>query len=225
MLLSVMWLAWASYSWLGTHVDLDEGAVRLAMLFVMGGMLTAALAVPDAFGDSAVLFRGCIRFRAALSDRAVRNRRSKDGRLDARPSPLRTIGHPGSHHYPSGSRVRSGPSGSLVGGGTLDRVRGDDVHGHVRVENLGRALLGAPRANLHHRSRRGRYLDWYWGFRPGSRPRGRDSGLARARSHRGNVVDLLRRETRSRQNAVSRRSAARLGQSWRVTPTRISTCR
>ncbi len=62
MLLSVMWLAWASYSWLGTHVDLDEGAVRLAMLFVMGGMLTAALAVPDAFGDSAVLFAAAYAF-------------------------------------------------------------------------------------------------------------------------------------------------------------------
>ena len=51
-----MWLAWASYSWLGTHIDLDEGAVRLAMLAVMGGMLTAALAVPNASGDRAVLF-------------------------------------------------------------------------------------------------------------------------------------------------------------------------
>ena len=56
MLLAAMWLAWSSYSWLGTHIDLDEGAVRLAMLAVMGAMLTAALAVPDAFGDSAVLF-------------------------------------------------------------------------------------------------------------------------------------------------------------------------
>ena len=56
LLLAAMWLAWASYSWLGTHIDLDEGAVRLAMLAVMGGMLTAALAVPDAFGDGAILF-------------------------------------------------------------------------------------------------------------------------------------------------------------------------
>ena len=47
LLLAAMWLAWSSYSWLGTHIDLDEGAVRLAMLVVMGGMLTAALAVPQ----------------------------------------------------------------------------------------------------------------------------------------------------------------------------------
>ena len=56
LLLAAMWLAWSSYSWLGTHIDLDEGAVRLAMVAVMGGMLTAALAVPNAFGESAVLF-------------------------------------------------------------------------------------------------------------------------------------------------------------------------
>ena len=62
LLLSVMWLAWASYSWLGTHIDLDEGAVRLAMLLVMGGMLTAALAVPNAFGDNAVLFAAAYTF-------------------------------------------------------------------------------------------------------------------------------------------------------------------
>ena len=37
-------------------VNLDEGAVRLAMLLVMGGMLAGALAVPGAFGDDAVLF-------------------------------------------------------------------------------------------------------------------------------------------------------------------------
>ena len=62
LLLSVMWLAWASYSWLGTHIDLDEGAVRLAMLLVMGGMLTAALAVPNSFGGNAVLFAAAYTF-------------------------------------------------------------------------------------------------------------------------------------------------------------------
>ena len=37
-------------------VNLDEGAVRLAMLGVMAAMLVGALAVPGAFGDTAVLF-------------------------------------------------------------------------------------------------------------------------------------------------------------------------
>ena len=56
LLIAALWLAWQSYVWLGTAIDLDEGAVRLAMLAVMGAMLAGALAVPDAFGDTAVLF-------------------------------------------------------------------------------------------------------------------------------------------------------------------------
>ena len=56
LLITALWLACESYAWLGTIVNLDEGAIRLAMLAVMGGMLAGALAVPGAFGDSAVLF-------------------------------------------------------------------------------------------------------------------------------------------------------------------------
>ena len=62
LLLAALWLAWAAYAWLGTMVDLDEGTVRLAMVAVMGGMLAGALAVPSAFGDSAVLFAAAYAF-------------------------------------------------------------------------------------------------------------------------------------------------------------------
>ena len=62
LLIAALWLAWQSYAWLGTIVDLDEGAVRLAMLLVMGAMLAGALAVPDAFGDGAVLFAAAYAF-------------------------------------------------------------------------------------------------------------------------------------------------------------------
>ncbi|MCH8087892.1 MAG: low temperature requirement protein A, partial [Chloroflexi bacterium] len=62
LLLAALWLAWESYAWLGTTIDLDEGAVRLAILIVMAGMLTAALAVPDSFKDSAVLFAAAYAF-------------------------------------------------------------------------------------------------------------------------------------------------------------------
>ena len=62
LLIAALWLAWQSYAWLGTIVDLDEGAVRLAMLVVMGAMLAGALAVPAAFGDSAVLFAAAYAF-------------------------------------------------------------------------------------------------------------------------------------------------------------------
>ncbi len=62
LLLAALWLVWQFYAWLGTTIDIDEGAVRLAVLSVMGGMLTAALTVPDAFGDSAVLFTAAYTF-------------------------------------------------------------------------------------------------------------------------------------------------------------------
>ena len=62
LLIAALWLAWQSYAWLGTIVDLDEGAIRLAMVAVMGAMLAGALAVPDAFGDSAVLFAAAYAF-------------------------------------------------------------------------------------------------------------------------------------------------------------------
>ena len=59
LLVAALWLAWQAYAWLGTAIDLDEGGVRLAMLAVMGAMLVGALAVPGAFGDTAVLFAAC----------------------------------------------------------------------------------------------------------------------------------------------------------------------
>jgi len=56
LLMGALWLAWHAYSWLGTTVDLDEGGVRITMLVIMGGVMIAALAAPDAFGEHAVIF-------------------------------------------------------------------------------------------------------------------------------------------------------------------------
>lgn len=62
LLLGTLWLAWQSYAWLGTAIALDEGGVRLAMLAVMGGMLTAALATPGALSGDAILFAAAYAF-------------------------------------------------------------------------------------------------------------------------------------------------------------------
>jgi low temperature requirement protein LtrA len=56
LVLVALWWAWTGYAWLTSTLDVDEGAVRLAMLAAMGTMLVVALAVPGAFGDDAVLF-------------------------------------------------------------------------------------------------------------------------------------------------------------------------
>ena len=56
LVLTALWLAWNGYAWLTSAIDVDEGWARLAMLAAMGAMLVAALAVPGAFADDAVLF-------------------------------------------------------------------------------------------------------------------------------------------------------------------------
>jgi low temperature requirement protein LtrA len=56
LVLVALWWAWTGYAWLTSTLDVDEGGVRLAMLAAMGAMLVAALAVPGAFADDAVLF-------------------------------------------------------------------------------------------------------------------------------------------------------------------------
>jgi low temperature requirement protein LtrA len=56
LLVAALWWAWTAYAWLTSTMDVDEGGVRLVILSAMGTMLVVALAVPDAFGDDAVLF-------------------------------------------------------------------------------------------------------------------------------------------------------------------------
>jgi low temperature requirement protein LtrA len=56
LVLAALWWAWTAYAWLTSTIDVDEGGVRLAMLGSVAAMFGAALAVPGAFGDDAVLF-------------------------------------------------------------------------------------------------------------------------------------------------------------------------
>jgi low temperature requirement protein LtrA len=56
LVLAALWWAWSVYAWLSSALDVDEGGVRLTILAATAAMLIAALAVPGAFGDDAVLF-------------------------------------------------------------------------------------------------------------------------------------------------------------------------
>jgi low temperature requirement protein LtrA len=56
LVLGVLWWSWVGYAWLTSVVDPEEGSVRLAMFAAMAGLLVAALAVPEAFGDLGLLF-------------------------------------------------------------------------------------------------------------------------------------------------------------------------
>jgi low temperature requirement protein LtrA len=56
LVLAALWWAWTTYASVTSAIDVDEGGIRLAMLGATGTMLVVALAVPEAFGDEAVLF-------------------------------------------------------------------------------------------------------------------------------------------------------------------------
>jgi low temperature requirement protein LtrA len=56
LVLAALWWAWTGYAWLTSAIDVDEGGVRMTVLAAVAAMLVAALAVPGAFGDDAVLF-------------------------------------------------------------------------------------------------------------------------------------------------------------------------
>ena len=56
LVLSALWWAWASYSWLTNSVNAEEGAMRAAMIAAMAATLVASLAVPGAFGSEALVF-------------------------------------------------------------------------------------------------------------------------------------------------------------------------
>ena len=56
LVLAVLWWSWGGYAWLTNLVDPEEGIVRIAMFGAMAAFLVAALCVPEAFGDAALLF-------------------------------------------------------------------------------------------------------------------------------------------------------------------------
>src|SRR5215208_6115272 len=56
LILAALWWAWGAYAWLTNYIAAEEDRERLLMFAVMGGFLVAALAVPNAFGEDALLF-------------------------------------------------------------------------------------------------------------------------------------------------------------------------
>ncbi|MBA3747720.1 MAG: low temperature requirement protein A [Solirubrobacterales bacterium] len=56
LVLGVLWWSWVGYAWLTSVIDPEEGAVRIVIFAAMAAMLVAALCVPQAFGDAALIF-------------------------------------------------------------------------------------------------------------------------------------------------------------------------
>ena len=56
LVLAAVWWAWGGYAWMTNALNSDDGIARLGLLSAMAAMLIAALAIPEAFGDDAVIF-------------------------------------------------------------------------------------------------------------------------------------------------------------------------
>jgi low temperature requirement protein LtrA len=56
LVLAAVWWSWAGYAWLTNALHRDDWLARLGLFSAMASMLIAALAVPQAFGDDAVIF-------------------------------------------------------------------------------------------------------------------------------------------------------------------------
>jgi low temperature requirement protein LtrA len=58
LVLGVLWWSWVGYAWLTSVLDPEEGMVQLVMFAAMAALLVAALCVPRAFDNLALLFAG-----------------------------------------------------------------------------------------------------------------------------------------------------------------------
>ena len=56
LVLALLWWAWGAYAWLTNYIDSEEDRERLLMFGAMAAFLVAALAVPQAFGEDALVF-------------------------------------------------------------------------------------------------------------------------------------------------------------------------
>jgi low temperature requirement protein LtrA len=56
LVLAAVWWAWGGYAWMTNALASDDGIARLGLLSAMAAMVVAALAIPEAFGDDAVIF-------------------------------------------------------------------------------------------------------------------------------------------------------------------------
>ncbi|HWM08777.1 MAG TPA: low temperature requirement protein A [Solirubrobacteraceae bacterium] len=56
LVLAALWWGWAAYAWLTNHVAGEDFRARLVVFMAVAAMVLVALAVPEAFGDHALLF-------------------------------------------------------------------------------------------------------------------------------------------------------------------------
>src|SRR3989337_1215927 len=58
LVLLVVWWSWNYTTWVTNELDPESAVTRLLLIILMLGSLLMAIAIPDAFGDKALLFAG-----------------------------------------------------------------------------------------------------------------------------------------------------------------------
>jgi len=58
LVLLVVWWSWNYTTWVTNELDPESAVTRLLLIFLMLGSLLMAIAIPDAFGEKALLFAG-----------------------------------------------------------------------------------------------------------------------------------------------------------------------
>ena len=142
LVLLVVWWSWNYTTWVTNELDPDSIAVRLLLIALMLASLLMAIAIPDAFGDKALLFAGAyvaiqvgrhlfLTFVAAAPGTIERLRAGRiliwfvaAGRALDRRRARRRLGAHGPLAGGAGARLRSAPGHLLGARGAASRARG-----------------------------------------------------------------------------------------------------
>ena len=224
LVLAALWWAWGAYAWLTNYINTDEGRERLLMFGAMAAMLVAALAVPGAFGDDALLFAcayALVRWLHVFIF-AEANDDVDTARGDPAAEPHR---HPGPGPADPGRLRGRRRARRALGGGAGDRLRRAVRVRRPRLSRVARPLRGALRPDRDHRPRASRSWPSAWVRRASASRRRWSRPPCSAWSCRPHSGGRTSTWSRWWPSAASRRRAATPCPAWPGTRTATSTCR
>ena len=117
LVLLVVWWAWNYTTWVTNELDPDSTVVRLVLIAIMLASLLMAVAIPQAFGDRALLFVGSyvaiqVGRHAFLTFVSARARHDRARARRADPHLVRRVGHRSGSRAGSRTGRRARRSGS-----------------------------------------------------------------------------------------------------------------
>ena len=162
LILLVVWWSWNYTTWVTNELDPDSVLVRLLLIVLMLASLLMAIAIPDAFGERALMFAGSyVASRWAPPVPHVRRRRPRHDRARARVRDPDLVRRRGGSLARGSTGRREGARGTLARRARARlRCTARDLLGALAPaacpRGMGRrhrALRGAVPAVRHHRAR------------------------------------------------------------------------